>query len=681
MKAAILGAMAVVIAISAYPAYADDDLSVSLQGAIDDLVEVRNAYLAERAFGDSYLTPEIAAMETVRSAIELYESTKTHQVSVGDQEFFVRHTNPYGPGEVAFDVINSLRSDAEVYPFVLDAATLRVVAEGAFPVTVGLPAIFLSEADRPLEEILEDLRESDGTWVSYDYNDPNTNIYEDKRTWLSMHDGYIFGAGYYETPDAIDRVSAMIRQYDADGEGSFTSISAASGVSFVLDAGTLEVVAHTNPDRSGSDIRDAIDIDWPLESLSDILDNHGSLWLSYQSVDPQPGSEGYIRAYLELHDGYVFASGYGITLESRIQSLAGEAAQLYDLEGTDGLNLITAMNRETNQLILDARDNTIVAYAGLPSAIGVKLGGNFFDQDQETVLQYLSEHSGLWMDSLFVGAIGADELRRNIWVVLHDEYLFTAAEIYPPEAVSVGVVDAAVELYKAYGEEAFDRINWQSVRPEIIYPFVVDAETWETIAHATVPGRVGACCSHAIAESNDLDAVREALEESPGLWLEYTFYNPISERNEYKRVWLTTYDGYTFGAGYYYGNFDQSQSAIDNIINLYETEGKDAAFEIVDAMVASDLEYSFVMDSETYDIVAHGQNPNLVGTNFRDKAQGAHIPIGEIESDLHNDGDTTFSYYTVRDPETGISQPKIVLFQLHDGYIFAAGQSFVVYTR
>ena len=171
---------------------------------------------------------------------------------------------------MAFDVINSLSSDAEVYPFVLDADTLRVVAEGAYPVTVGLPAVFLSDADRPLEEILEDLRESDGTWVSYDYSDPSTNRDADKHAWLSLHDGYIFGAGYYEPPDnaALDSVSAMISRYGADGEGSFEGISDASGVSFVLDAETLEVVAHTDPGTSGSAIKDAIDTNWPLESTA-----------------------------------------------------------------------------------------------------------------------------------------------------------------------------------------------------------------------------------------------------------------------------------------------------------------------------------------------------------------------------------------------------------------------------
>ena len=662
-------------------AYADEFVT-SLQMSIDGVEDARNAYLAKLFFGDTHETPKMAAMETVRNAIELYESTKTHQVTVGHPEYFVRHANPYGPGEVAFAVINSMGSDAEAYPFVVDVGTMKVVAEGAFPVVVGLPAIFLNDADRPLDGIMEELNESDGAWVTYTYNNPNTGSYEDKRAWLSLHDGYIFGAGYYLLPDdvVLDSVNAMVRQYGADGEGSFADISADSGVSFVLDAETLDIVVHTNTDRSGSDVRDAIDMNWPLELLSHMLDSHGSLWLSYQSAEPRPGGE-YVRAYLQLHDGYVFASGHEITSESRIQSLVDESIRLYDLEGDAAFDLITSMEG-TEHLVLD-RHNTILAYAGWPDLVGVHLGDNFYDQEQEAVLQYLADHAGLWIDTTFVDPLGGggDQLRYSIWMVLHDGYLFTAAQVYSPEAVTVRTVDAAVDLYKTHGKEAFDRISWQSVRPEIIYPFVVDAETWETLAHATVPGRVGACCSHAIAESNDLDDVRMQLEGAPGAWVEYTFYNPISERSEYKRVWLAMHADYIFGSGYYYGNFEKMQSTIDEAINLYDTLGKDAAFESINAMTAPGLDYPFVMDRETLDIVAHGQRPDLVGTAFVDKVVGWQTAAEDIRSDLVNDGDTTLGSYGVSDLGAGDSLIKTTLFRLHDGYIFAAGQSDVVYTR
>ena len=63
-----------------------------------------------------------------------------------------------------------------------------------------------------------------------------------------------------------------------------------------------------------------------------MLDRHGNLWLSYPSADPAPGAE-YIRAYMVLRDGYVFASGYGVDTDSRLQSLADESVRLYERDG------------------------------------------------------------------------------------------------------------------------------------------------------------------------------------------------------------------------------------------------------------------------------------------------------------------------------------------------------------
>jgi len=679
-----LSTLAAVMVVAAGSAHADD-FAASIQGTIDDMVDLRNDYLIENFFGESYVTPRTAAVETVNSAIALYESTRAGpQVPIEQRSAFVQHPlNPYGTTVVAFDVINSMNADTEVYPFVIDVGTLKILAEGAFPATVGLSAFFLEEADRPLEEIMEDLQESDGVWVTYAFTNHNTGSQADKRVWLSLHDGYIFGAGYYEArgEEDLNRVDSMVRMYDADGADSFEVIEADSGVSFVLDAETLEIVAHTNTDTTGSAVSDALGTTWHLGSLSEILEKHGDLLVSYPSTDPQPGSE-YIRAQLRLHDGYVFGSGYGVSAEARIQSLAGEAVQLYDLEGDEAFNTITLMEG-VRQIVLDPDDNTILAFSGWPNLVGLNLGTDFFDQEQEAVLETLEDSPGLWTDSIFVNPLTptTQEVRSSSWVILHDGYLFTAAEIYSPEEVAVEVVDAAIELYRTHGEDAFDRITWQSDVPRIIYPFVVDAQSWELVAHGALPERVGVCCSAPIAASNDLDAARQALEENPGIWLEYTFYNPVSERNEYKRVWLSTYDGYTFAAGYYYGNFEQMENIIQDVIDVYDTEGRDAAFESVNAMMDTGLNYPFVLDRETLDIVAHGQNPELVGTNFEDKALGAFLPIGKIETELHNDGDTTFAYYSILDLTTGSIPTKTVLFQLHDGYIIAAGQSFVVYTR
>ena len=187
--------------------------------------------------------------------------------------------------------------------------------------------------------------------------------------------------------------------------------------------------------------------------------------------------------------------------------------------------------------------------------------------------------------------------------------------------------------------------------------------------------------SHAIAEYNDLDSVRTQLEGGHGAWVEYTFYNSLSEKNEHKRVWLEMHDGYIFGSGYYYGNFEQAQSIIDEAIRIYDDLGRDAAFERINEMLAPGLDYPYVMDHGTLNIVAHGQRPDLVGAAFADKILGWPVAAEVIRSNLVNDGDTTFGNYGLADLRPGTPPLKTVLFQLHDGYIFAAGQPFVVYTR
>lgn len=201
-------------------AYADA-FTDSISNVIDDLEHTYNKYLADMFFGKTYATFEIASMETVQSAIDLYEQEKGAQLTVAEDEMRLRHALGYGGDEAVFGVINSMETNKSVYPFILDINTLEILAEGAFPVLVGAPALFLHDADVPLENIMSDLAESEGVWVRYVFNNPEKDIYETKVAYLSLHDGYIFGSGYYLSMDdvAADNVQNMIRAYQESGGG------------------------------------------------------------------------------------------------------------------------------------------------------------------------------------------------------------------------------------------------------------------------------------------------------------------------------------------------------------------------------------------------------------------------------------------------------------------------------
>jgi hypothetical protein len=103
-------------------------------------------------------------------------------------------------GTLAFEIITSESTNLQegrLYPFVLDPKGITVVAHGAEPDRVGTTAVSLTESDRPYEQILEELKSNKGTWVEYQYENPDTGQVQLKKTWLFLHDGYIFGSGYY----------------------------------------------------------------------------------------------------------------------------------------------------------------------------------------------------------------------------------------------------------------------------------------------------------------------------------------------------------------------------------------------------------------------------------------------------------------------------------------------------
>lgn len=661
----VLGAsIAFVVAVSAMPyAMANEDVSAELSDIIAELTDVRNSQLVEMYFGDSYSSPESAAKGTVSNAMALFDAM----------------------GDAAFDAINSMNSNDEHYPFVLHAGSFEVVAEGAYPNTVGLPAIFLVETGMSRDYIVDYLFTNDGMWVEYVFFNPGTLAYEPKHAWLSLQGKYIFGSGYYESPDdaVVDTIDGMIEMYMADGEDSFTDIGsvaqpAALVTPYVLDATTFEIISHQDESRIGVSLYDTLDASWSVDLIVDMLKmQDDGVWVSYPSADPKPGAE-YVKALLRMHDGYVFGSYYDISAEKRIQSYTEEAINVYNLYGDDAFDIVSTQS--SFRFIVDALTNNLVASGVYSQGTGLSLGNLGLGLSEVGQLgPYLRNNPGLWADRLSTDPETGELQRRSTWVSLHDRYLFIESGTYSPADATVSEVNAAIQLYKEYGEKAFDHITWKSVYPRVIYPFVIDAETWQTVAHGTLPHFVGECCSVDIAADNDPDTVRMELEQNDGTWVEYTFYNPVTERDEYKRVYLSTYDGYTFGSGYYLGNFDDQKKDISDAISLYDT-GREAAFETINAKTYDALKTLFVVEYDTLNIVAFDGQPRLAGEHI-----STVLAIGDtywnlISEKLENDG-VAFVTYADVNLNTGDIVTKIAMLQVHDGHIFVADRLLPKYLR
>lgn len=89
-----------------------------------------------------------------------------------------------------------INSISERYVFVIDYDTKKIVAHPNTEL-LGQDSFALINASESEESILENLKNKEGHWVYYDFINPETGNEEPKTSWFKLHDGLIFGSGFY----------------------------------------------------------------------------------------------------------------------------------------------------------------------------------------------------------------------------------------------------------------------------------------------------------------------------------------------------------------------------------------------------------------------------------------------------------------------------------------------------
>lgn len=90
----------------------------------------------------------------------------------------------------------NINSKHKRYGFVIDFDTQKIVAHPN-PDLIGQDSFALINASESKESILENLENSEGHWIYYEFTNPNTGNIEPKTSWFKLHDGLIFGSGFY----------------------------------------------------------------------------------------------------------------------------------------------------------------------------------------------------------------------------------------------------------------------------------------------------------------------------------------------------------------------------------------------------------------------------------------------------------------------------------------------------
>ncbi len=255
--------------------------------------------------------PEAFAVAFVQAAIDLYKMKGR---------------------EAAIAYYNDTASvNGQWYVFIVDDSDI-MVSHAVLPELIGMDVKDIVSFNYTLGvEIVKATEE--GHYIDYISPNPQSNKLELKRTWVIRHDGYIFGAGYYEPwgpdpttlppvskddPEAFTYafVQEAIARYEFEGvEATIAYYNNPANVNgqwymLITDENDIYVAHVLRPDFIGTDIKDIPGLDGSPLGVEIAKATGSGLWIEYLWPNPESGEVALKRTWAVRHDGYLFGSGY-----------------------------------------------------------------------------------------------------------------------------------------------------------------------------------------------------------------------------------------------------------------------------------------------------------------------------------------------------------------------------------
>ena len=548
--------------------------------------------------------------------------------------------------------------------FVFSADAGSAVVHNVDPSLEGIFRTTFSQADRPLDVILNDISVNGGTWVNHMFPHPDTSIIQQKRSWLYEHDGHIFGSGYYLHDTRVQElVEEAVDRYKSDGATAFDGVVSADGPS---------IFVHVD-NTSGTLLHNAVQ---SYEQIIGELEVYGHAWISYISQNPDANTQQTTRMWLEMHDEHIFGSGYYLP-DSRIQSQVEGARLLYQSNSNAAFEIITPeVPAHTDALypfILNFNDSRTVAHGAFPAKLDKIPVTSLHQADRPwpQIQEEMLADGDAWASYVFINPdTNTFQLKRS-YLQLHDGYTF-ASGYYLPDARVQAVVDLAVASYRSIGEDSFGAINQGTGSADDSHYATVLTQTGTVVASGAPTGFVEDVAGLPVSGDRDSLAVYADLADDGSAWFEMPVTNPATGTEQIKRLWLYLYDDLLFMSGYYIPE-SEAQSVVDRAVFLYANEGE-AAFDMMtpEVSASTDALYPFVFNATTRVIEAHGAYPHLVGTVLATSPDQEESTRSQIREDLLAHGGA-WSSYIFTNPDTDTNQDKRTWLYLHDGYVFAAG--------
>ena len=382
---------------------------------------------------------------------------------------------------------------------------------------------------------------------------------------LALHQSFartvymITDAGEQEVQHVVEET---VRMYNSDKENALANVNRLSEnivvhYPFILDPGTRNIVAHgVSPDRV--DTQSTIlgnYADKPYSVIVDELQNNDGTWVDYVFLDPITNEDRLKRSWLVLHDGYIFGAGFYYSLEEKIYRVIDDAIALYEVDGGfDGINALHTSPDAHYPLVIDPVANMVVAHGAFPEQVGPALVPQ--DASFMEMADALANGSRVVQHLSFKNPVTGEDGQKILLFRLHDGYLFMAGYYYPASEKVISVVEDTIKMYELDKDSAFGNISALSESIDPHYPFVVDPDTGNIVAHGAFPENVGTMSVILGGYADRLpEDILADLQDGSGTWVEYLYRIPGTDFEEKKRSYLQMHDGYIFGSGYYFSVF------------------------------------------------------------------------------------------------------------------------------
>ena len=269
-------------------------------------------------------TQDSMVREQIRSAVTLYEESGLGAI-----------TAAAGTG-----------TSGGLYTFVLDRTTGQIVAHGANPDLVGMSAFDLTDPDKDIDTVNAELDAAGESWIRYVFENPDTGTDEFKHSLLVLHDGYVFGSGFYAPVVTLGAVVPLSGGASGYGQDIAGAIRLAAD-DFNADA----------PNRSAPgvhlelDIRDSeTDTEAGVRAFADLYDS-GVRLIAGPSID---GVAGVVMQHENAADA-LFASCCSV-----VPSLAADDTLIRVIASHDGHGRVLASTMRdagADTIVMVGRDN------------------------------------------------------------------------------------------------------------------------------------------------------------------------------------------------------------------------------------------------------------------------------------------------------------------------------------